>query len=134
MIALALYGTYIIFILLPAHSPRFVFYTDVNLEGGWIAQAINRFLIRASYPGGAFPSGHAAVSIAICIFMWRYARIWAVPIIFVTLLLLLATVYSGYHYVVDIIAGFLYGAAASYATVAWNRKHRNSRAMTPAEQ
>jgi membrane-associated phospholipid phosphatase len=124
MVIASLYGTYIWFMLLPAHSPRFITCPELALQGGWITERINHFLSRAAYAGGAFPSGHAAVSISICVFIWRYARPWAPLFILLTLLLLTSTVYGGYHYVVDLLAGMVHGGLASLTVVLWNRKWR----------
>lgn len=119
-----LYGTYIWFTLLPAHSPRFITCPELMLQGGWITEAINRFLADNAYAGGAFPSGHSAVSISICVFIWRYARPWAPFFIVTTALLLVSTVYGGYHYVIDLIAGLAHGGLASLVAVLWNREWR----------
>lgn len=124
MVIASLYGTYIWFMLLPAHSPRFITCPELMLKGGWITGKVNRFLSQAAYAGGAFPSGHAAVSISICVFIWRYARPWAPIFIFLTLLLLTSTVYGGYHYVIDLLAGMVHGGLASLTVVLWNREWR----------
>ncbi len=126
IIITALYGTYIMFLLLPAHSPRFIYYRDLALNGGWITDNIRAFLDKAAYMGGAFPSGHAAASVAICAFMWRYARAWSPLFLAVTILLLLSTVYGGYHYVIDLLAGFAYGGISCIITLVWNRHWRRS--------
>lgn len=119
-----LYGTYIWFMLLPAHSPRFITCPELMLQGGWITDTINRFLADNAYAGGAFPSGHGAVSVSICVFIWRYARRWAPLFILMTALLLVSTVYGGYHYVIDLLAGMAHGGLASLVAVLWNREWR----------
>jgi len=126
VIIAALYGTYILFIILPAHSPRFIYYQDLPMNGGWVTEHIKNFIGRAAYMGGAFPSGHAAASAAICVFMWRYARKWALVFIIVTALLLLSTIYGGYHYVTDLLGGFVHGAIACLLAILWNRHWRRS--------
>ncbi len=126
-----LYGTYVYFMLLPAHSPRFITCPELMLQGGWITDVINRFLSSAAYPGGAFPSGHSAVSISICVFIWRYARPWAPLFIVMTCLLLVSTVYGGYHYVTDLVGGLAHGGIASLVAVLWNREWRR-RGLLPS--
>ncbi len=130
IIITALYGTYILFILLPAHSPRFIYYQDLPLNGGWIADTVRGFIGKAAHMGGAFPSGHAAASVAICVFVWRYARRWTPLFIAVTFLLLLSTVYGGYHYVTDLLAGFFYGGISCILAILWNRHWRRSLTKT----
>jgi membrane-associated phospholipid phosphatase len=122
-IIISLYGTYLLFMFLPAHSPRFEFASLFRLNGGWLTKLISAWLKGAAYCGGAFPSGHAAASVAICAFMWRYIKYGAFPFFLVTLLLLLSTIYGGYHYLVDILAGFIHGILASWAAVSWNRNY-----------
>jgi len=60
--------------------------------------------------GAAFPSSHVAVAIATLCFTWRYLRRarW-VHVVFVVLLAV-STVYCGYHYAVDVLAGALTAA------------------------
>ncbi|HTY09281.1 MAG TPA: phosphatase PAP2 family protein, partial [Candidatus Edwardsbacteria bacterium] len=116
-----LYGTYVFFMLLPAHGPRFEYHQYFALRGGWITGMVNSFIGGAAYCGGAFPSGHAGASLAICAVLWRYERRWFGAFLAATLLLLLSTVYGGYHYIIDLVAGALFGAAVTYATLRWNR-------------
>ncbi len=117
----ALYGTYLWFMLLPAHSPRFEVWRYLKLNGGWVTHQISAFISGTAYCGGAFPSGHAAGSLVICIFMVRYIKWWSLPFIITTVLLLLSTLFGAYHYLVDILAGFIHGGFAILLAVWWNR-------------
>ena len=121
-IIVALYGTYILAMLFPAHSPRFVTCPDLVLKGGWLTEQISMFISKSSYCGGSFPSGHAAVSLIICLFIKRYAKEWSLPFIIVTLLLLISTLYGGYHYLADILGGFILGLLAMYISEFWNKR------------
>lgn len=128
-----LYGTYLLFLVLPAHGPRFEYREFFRLDGGLITRTVNSFIGGAAYCGGAFPSGHAAVSLAVCAMLRRYQRDWLPVFLTATLLLLAATVYGGYHYVVDLVAGALFGAAMTVAALSWNRAwHRRHAAPPPA--
>jgi membrane-associated phospholipid phosphatase len=55
----------------------------------------------------AFPSGHTAIALTVLYLAFRYVRklgwIWLTPVI----LLVVATVYCRYHYVVDVIGGII---------------------------
>jgi len=67
-------------------------------------------------PVAAMPSLHAAFPILLGIIVWRIFRWKAFPFYFYVFLMLFAIVYTGDHYVVDILAGGLlsvlcYGAA-----------------------
>lgn len=116
-----LYGTYLAALLLPAHGPRFEYHEYFRLTGGWITMTVNSFIGSAAYRGGAFPSGHAAVSLAVCALLWRYDRAWLPAFASATLLLLAATVYGGYHYLIDLAAGAVFGAVTAVAALRWNR-------------
>jgi membrane-associated phospholipid phosphatase len=116
-----LYGTYLSFMLLPAHGPRFVYREYFRLSGGWITQTVNTFISSAAFCGGAFPSGHAAVSLTVCALLYRYERRWFPVFAAITALLLASTVYGGYHYIVDLAAGAIFGAAVGWGAVSWNR-------------
>ncbi len=117
----ALYGTYLWFMLLPAHSPRFEIWRHLKLNGGWLTHQISAFITSTAYCGGAFPSGHAAGSLIICIFMVRYLKWWSLPFIITTILLLLSTLFGAYHYLADILAGFIHGGFAIILAVWWNK-------------
>jgi membrane-associated phospholipid phosphatase len=60
--------------------------------------------------GGAFPSSHVAVAIATLCFTWTW--LWRARWVHLVLVILLAlaTLYGGYHYGVDVIAGALTAA------------------------
>jgi membrane-associated phospholipid phosphatase len=60
----------------------------------------------------AVPSMHAATSLFICLFFWRTARPWlrAVLVLYV-LAMAFTLVYSGEHYVFDVIIGWGYAIA-----------------------
>jgi membrane-associated phospholipid phosphatase len=60
----------------------------------------------------AVPSMHAAVSLFICLFFWRGARPWLRPVLVLYVLAMAFTlVYSGEHYVFDVIVGWFYAVA-----------------------
>jgi membrane-associated phospholipid phosphatase len=55
--------------------------------------------------GGGFPSSHIAVAIATLCFTWTWLRRLRWAHLVLVVLLTVATVYGGYHYVVDAMAG-----------------------------
>jgi len=60
--------------------------------------------------GGAFPSSHVAVAITTLCFTWTWLRRLRWVHLALVVLLAVATVYGGYHYVVDVIAGVVTAA------------------------
>jgi membrane-associated phospholipid phosphatase len=60
----------------------------------------------------AVPSMHAATSLFICLFFWRGARPWLRAVMaFYVLAMAFTLVYSGEHYVFDVVVGWLYAVA-----------------------
>lgn len=90
--------------------------TEAVTLPGW-QEGIFYQLVHANHqigerPTAAFPSSHVAIAtvvmlMVICMRMWKYALVLAVPY----LLLCLSTVYIMAHYAIDSIAGFLTGIA-----------------------
>ncbi|MEO5372200.1 MAG: phosphatase PAP2 family protein [Magnetococcus sp. DMHC-1] len=97
------------YLLVPAAGPWIAMadrFTTV-LEGGWITRLNTAMVIQGSNRVDVFPSLHCAVSTYLLMFdrrfkPWRY-KVYLVP----CLGLWVSTLYLRYHYLVDIIAGFL---------------------------
>jgi membrane-associated phospholipid phosphatase len=82
----------------------------------------------------AMPSLHAAYALLITLYLWRLVPRWArVPLALYPLAMAFALVYSGEHYVVDCIAGWVYACATFYAVnrlFAW--RAQRVRVLEPA--
>lgn len=61
-------------------------------------------------PGASLPSSHVAIAICTVFFSFRYLRPIRYPHAVLAFLLILATIYCRYHYVVDVIAGIIAAA------------------------
>jgi len=72
-----------------------------------------------SFLYGGFPSGHTAyISAPMCLLCWlapRYRALW----IGIMAIVMIGLVGAGYHFVGDVIAGFLTGLAAAAAVVSF---------------
>ncbi len=67
------------------------------------------FIYRSSaHTGAAFPSTHAIMSLVIALMSMKRARPLALLFSINAALILAATIYCGYHYVVDLFAAFAY--------------------------
>jgi membrane-associated phospholipid phosphatase len=68
---------------------------------------------KGSSLGTAFPSSHTAVAVCVWLSAWRLSRpaFWMLALIVPALAL--GTVYGGFHYAVDTLAGALLGAGAA---------------------
>ncbi len=70
----------------------------------------------------AVPSMHAATSLFICLFFWRGARPWLRAVMVTYVLAMAVTlVYSGEHYVFDVVVGWLYAVAVIVGASAFER-------------
>jgi membrane-associated phospholipid phosphatase len=77
----------------------------------------------------AMPSLHAAFALLLTLYLWRLVPRYVRPLLAVyPLLMSLALVYSGEHYVVDCIFGWVY-ALAAFVAVNWAFAWRERRAM-----
>ncbi|HEX7878868.1 MAG TPA: phosphatase PAP2 family protein [Candidatus Eisenbacteria bacterium] len=82
---------------------------DPSTEGWLFPQITNFFVANGSSRGSAFPSSHVAASITVL----GMARLYLKPvyrILFLPVMLLITgTVYGGFHYAIDAIAGLALG-------------------------
>lgn len=110
LILLCFYLSYVGYILVPALGPRYAMehLHGMELTGFIVAKPIQDTLnLLEGIKRNAFPSGHTAITLTVLFLSYRYVRglFWAMLI--PSLLLVVATVYCRYHYVVDVIAGIL---------------------------
>ncbi len=79
----------------------------------------------------AVPSLHAAFAAFIAVFFWRRAR-WPLRVVLgvYPVAMGVALVYSGEHYVADVLLGWIYVALVMWAAAGWERRrgHRRARA------
>jgi membrane-associated phospholipid phosphatase len=117
------YASFVGYLVAPAIGPRMTLYDVVTLErqmpglwltpylrwfvnaGGLVPKGVSGAVAAALAHRDAFPSGHAMVTIVLMVHAWRnrLAGRWVVTP--AGTLLILATVYLRYHYVVDVLAG-----------------------------
>jgi membrane-associated phospholipid phosphatase len=121
------------FISFPVLGPRYLFPAPTGpLEAGPLYQLTHRVLEGASSPGTAFPSSHVGISVAVTLAVFR-ERLWAAPLLAVlTTMLAVATVYGGFHYAVDALAGLALGVAVALAAPGLRRRLRRRRRPAPA--
>lgn len=99
--------SYLGYIIFPAIGPHLAKYTKSIAEDGAIANWMYFALIKMELKmADAFPSGHTMVTLT-CLY---YCRVFAKQLFWILLPfgvgILLATVYLGYHYVIDVVVGF----------------------------
>jgi hypothetical protein len=79
----------------------------------------------------AVPSLHAAFPMLLLLFFWSSGWAVRVPLALYVLAMGIAVVYSGEHYVFDVLAGWVYAAAAIVAANAAGRAWRRRREARP---
>jgi len=110
LILFCYYLSFIGYMLFPALGPRYAIehLQTMNIDGSLISKTIQDFL--NSLEGvkrDAFPSGHTAIALVVLFSAFRYARRFAYFLLIPVILLICATVFCRYHYVVDIIGGLI---------------------------
>jgi membrane-associated phospholipid phosphatase len=74
----------------------------------------------------ALPSLHAAYPMLLLLFFWGAGRWVRAGLVAYVLAMAFTLVYSGEHYVTDVVVGWVY-AGATFAGVRWVRRHRARR-------
>lgn len=112
-LVLTFFFSYVGYILVPARGPRALLapLQTVPLQGLIVTGPIRRTLeALEALKRDAFPSGHTAVVVVVLALAWRYDRRVFWPALPVVLALVASTVYTRYHYAVDVLAGLLLAA------------------------
>lgn len=111
--AIAHYSVYVISILFPIESPHYALASlELKpLEGGGLTSLIGIIERFGRVHGAAFPSAHVAGSTVALLAARRYRPwlFWVCLPFFVSMCV--ATVYGRYHYIADVLAGIVVGAA-----------------------
>lgn len=94
------------------------------VPAGFFARLTHAIVASGSSIGTAFPSSHVAVSWTAAFCALRYARKAAWVVAPLALLLALGTVYGGFHYAIDSVAGAIWAAVAFAVALAIHRRWR----------
>jgi membrane-associated phospholipid phosphatase len=110
LIIFGFYLSYIGYFLVPAIGPRFTLDNLQNfpLKGVWITERIQILLnTLENTQRDAFPSGHTALTLVTLYLARKYHQKYFMFMIPVTVMMIFSTVYLRYHYVIDVVAGFV---------------------------
>jgi membrane-associated phospholipid phosphatase len=108
LLLLCFYLSYVGYLLFPALGPRYTMHhlQSSDLQGLFIAEPIQRILNDLEgIKRDAFPSGHTGVALVVSALAWRFHRGFFFTTLPAIVMLIVATVYCRYHYVVDVIGG-----------------------------
>jgi membrane-associated phospholipid phosphatase len=116
-------GSYVGYFLVPAVGPRFTLYEFSSIErdlpglllttplrrfvdaGGMVPVGVPQTVALSLAHRDVFPSGHTMMTLVSIWWSWRMRLAVRWPVTVVGALLVFATMYLRYHYVVDVLAG-----------------------------
>ncbi len=115
------YGAYLLYFLVPALGPRFypelVQQQTVPLNGLWLTDTIRDTISSLEHNKfDAFPSLHAAITLATVIIIARYRKKWLWFFTPVSTGIFISLIYCRYHYFIDIIGGVVWTLIAFVIT------------------
>jgi membrane-associated phospholipid phosphatase len=104
--------SYLGYFLVPALGPRYelAHLQTVQLPGALLAGALRDIMNSMERVAhDAYPSGHVAIAIVVIAYSVRWTVRLRWVLVPMMLMLILSTVYLRYHYVVDVLSGFVLG-------------------------
>lgn len=110
LILFCFYLSYIGYIMVPALGPRYSMehLHETPLTGFLFSDPIQNILnMLEGIKRDAFPSGHTGVALLVLFLAFRYTKPLFYVMLIPVILLVFATVYCRYHYVVDVIGGII---------------------------
>ena len=120
---LAFTSCFLVFSFFPVEVPRYAWPAPPGTPEGPVRLAALWILREGSSRGAAFPSSHAAVSVAQTVSLWLAGeRRMAIVIGTFTALLVVGAVYGGFHYAVDMVVGVAVGIACGVTGVVLGRR------------
>ena len=102
------------YILVPAAGPETFFANQYkrDLTGQKLIQTAD-YIIRTGHVGyDCFPSLHVGIPLLIALYLRNYRKKAFIPVLIYVALMCCATIYLRYHYVVDVLAAFIYAPIA----------------------
>lgn len=126
LIALTYASNFLLFLLLPAKSPPQLLsvYPDLlpsHYTGYWVAALTRTIQNNESVLGAAFPSSHVSASLVCALAARRYLPGFGRVLLPLAFGVAVATVYLGYHHMLDPIAGLAWGWLCYRGGLRWLR-------------
>lgn len=108
-----LYGvSFVMYTCFPAMGPCYAANRSPDIEGAWLTQIAQPLVHGGSNGVDVFPSVHLAASLYLLVFDWWHHRALFWRLLLPCVAMWVSTVYLGYHYVVDLLAGALVAAGS----------------------
>jgi membrane-associated phospholipid phosphatase len=102
------------YLLVPAIGPG-SFFADRyhhDLQGHVISRGVNYIIWAGRVGYDCFPSLHVGIPVLLSLYLRNYCRWLFIPALGYVALMVCATVYLRYHYLIDVIAAFAFAPAA----------------------
>jgi len=126
---------YFVFILFPVRGPYYYFGPLDAASLGIFSRFAHWILNGASSAGSAFPSSHVAAATCVWLVGRRFYPRWGWALLLAAGAIFVATIYGGFHFAIDAIAGLLVGIAGGLGGPrlhAWWLGRQRERAPLPA--
>ena len=128
----------LIYLAFPVTGPYHHFgHPPAGSWGGWFGPLVHGIVDRGSSLGTAFPSSHTAVAVCVWVTAWRLCRPAFWVLTFIVPALAAGTIYGGFHYALDTLAGAALGAVVAlgaprvHAGIAMSLARRKGRETPP---
>ncbi|MBI2071136.1 MAG: phosphatase PAP2 family protein [Elusimicrobia bacterium] len=95
------------YVLFPALGPRYAMGDSFMTDGSWLATAAVALVDRLGSPWAVMPSMHVGATAYILFFDWFNHKRWFWAGLVPALLLWVATMGLGFHYLVDVVTGLI---------------------------
>ena len=102
------------YILVPAVGPESYFadrYTS-DLQGHAISRGVDYIILTGRVGYDCFPSLHVGIPLLLSFYLCNYRNKAFIPAVAYVAVMCCATIYLRYHYLIDVMASFLYAPAA----------------------
>lgn len=119
---------YTIYMILPVAGPRIAIPSsnDIPHNGFLFAWIMRQIYANAAIVGAAFPSSHCAMAVVNTLIVYKYIKWARIPVTIIVSALVFSTFYLRYHYVIDSIAGVIFGVFCFYFSEWLLKKLRKS--------
>jgi hypothetical protein len=118
--------SYLGYVFAPAHGPSY--YYDTGLTGRFFYDMVVRGVEASGGLQGVFPSLHVGGSVYLCLYDLTTNPLRGLTYVPVVVLIYMATIVLGYHYVIDLVAGTAIAAGCiplgRWAFAHWARRRQ----------
>ena len=102
------------YLLVPAVGPEVFFASQytTDLHGQALSKSVDYIISMGRVGNDCFPSLHVGIPLLLSLYLREYRRKLFLPTFIYVMFMCFATLYLRYHYLIDVIAAFVYAPAA----------------------